>query len=407
MSERSSENSLFKYEARGPRSGRTAALAALYVIEFLVGAEVGVFQIALRRIGLEFGLDDAGMGMLVSLQFVAILISPLLFGHLADKKGKRPVLLIFGAVFFAGTCAILFAAGQVLIGIGIFLVGMGYSISEAVGTAAMADIDPENTVRHINLSQAAYCVGAVVSPLISAKLLDEAGWNWRWLFLCVGIAFASGAAFFYTAGKPVTASGKSWEKGPDEKAGKLTLRALLPVALLAVILFIYIGCENGIVFFSDSFFAEDLAAENVAALSVSFFWLAMIPARILAAVFQKRSGLMLIIAFAAGAILLFIMSRVNSSAAGLVLSFLLGFFCGSVWPSAMSRGIALFPQNSATVTSVLEAACALGGIAFPTVYGYISAASGRRAGYLFLGAAMAAALAAAIFTVCGRRDAGS
>ena len=220
------------------------------------------------------------MGMLVSLQFAAILLAPLLFGHLADKKGKRPVLLIFGNVVFAGTVLILFAGGRTLIGAGIFLVGMGYSICEAVGTAAMADTDPENAVRHINLSQAAYCTGAVISPLLSALLLESAGWNWRRLFFAAGIAFAAGAVFFYLVGKTAAAPGTTGANGTCRGSGKLTRKALLSAALLALMLFIYIGCENGIVFFSDSFFAEDLAAEKGAALSVAVFWLARIPRRI-------------------------------------------------------------------------------------------------------------------------------
>ena len=387
----------------------TGALAALYLIEFLIGYEAGSYQFALQRIGLEFSLDNEAMGVLVAVQFAAIMAAPLLFGRLADKRGKMPILVIFCLVLVTGCLWIFFSQQVILFCIGIFLVGMGYSICEAVGTAAMADIDSKNAARHIHLSQAIYCIGAVISPILSAWICDRSNMGWRALFGIIGILFVFAALFIVMSFRRLSLAvlsptvslpdGSSAEAGPSSpKAG-----GALSVGVFAFLLFIYIGNENGIVFFADSFFTQDIQAGNLAALSISVFWLAMIPSRILCAAFQRQAKHILLGSFLVGTPLLFGMGAVQNVPTGLAVSFLLGFVCAPIWPCAMTLGIQQYPNSSATVTSLLQVACALGGILFPWIFGRLSDEAGRRAGYFFMGSLMAIAFAVYLLWILYRR----
>ena len=82
------------------RRGRLTAVC--FFILFLLGFEAGGFQISLLKIMEAEGFSSGLSGVLVSGQYGAIIIMPLLVGGFADRRGKRRVLtascLIFALV---------------------------------------------------------------------------------------------------------------------------------------------------------------------------------------------------------------------------------------------------------------------------------------------------------------------
>ena len=88
-----------------------AFLPAFCALMFFVGFEMGGFQFALRGISAEFSIDSIGSGLLVAAQYASVILMPLLFGNLADRIGKRIVILSFSVVLLLGCLLASLAAG--------------------------------------------------------------------------------------------------------------------------------------------------------------------------------------------------------------------------------------------------------------------------------------------------------
>ena len=88
--------------------------------------ESGGLQFNLLMISEEFGLSTTQMGNLVSIQYLAFILIPLLFGGLGDKYGKKIIIFLFALCFCSGCLAFLLSSGFLLSLAGAFLVGAGF-----------------------------------------------------------------------------------------------------------------------------------------------------------------------------------------------------------------------------------------------------------------------------------------
>ena len=78
-------------------------LSLLFLLSiFMNGFETGGYQAALLYVGQEFDLSIGQQGMLAAVQLFATMIAPLLLGPLADKIGKKIMLVFFTAARCSG-----------------------------------------------------------------------------------------------------------------------------------------------------------------------------------------------------------------------------------------------------------------------------------------------------------------
>ena len=118
-------------------------LLAAVGLTFFLGFEVGGFQLALLRAGTEFTLTNTSMGFLVAAENAAIMIVAMLFGRIADRFGKKIVLLLGATVFATGCAAMAFTSSPVMLAAFAFVIGGGYGMIESQCSAAV-DVYPEN-----------------------------------------------------------------------------------------------------------------------------------------------------------------------------------------------------------------------------------------------------------------------
>ena len=137
-----------------------------FALIFTLGFEAGGFQISLLSIMENAGVAASLSGVLVSGQYGAIVIMPLLMGGLADRKGKRKFLAIFCFVFAAGCFAMSTLRPFAALFLSAFVIGTGYSVTESLATALLADAHGEKSSKYMNLSQCFFSFGAMISPQI-------------------------------------------------------------------------------------------------------------------------------------------------------------------------------------------------------------------------------------------------
>ena len=168
------------------RGYRLVVLSALMLL--FDGLHLGGFQLAISSASAEFGLGKTGMGLLVAVQFASIIITPMISGGLADRFGKKPLLVAGVCCMLAGCLAAGLSHRLLPFSTGIFLVGSGGIICESVSSAAISDRYPEQSSRYINLCQFFFSTGALVGPILLQAILNRSI-PWRALYAILGAAF--------------------------------------------------------------------------------------------------------------------------------------------------------------------------------------------------------------------------
>ena len=153
-------------------------------------------------VGGPLGSSEAGLGLAAAAFGAATLVLRPFAGRLADRRGRRP-LLVAGALLCA--TAIL---GHIwvddlvgLLGLRIVL-GVAEAFFFVAGYAALADLAPPGRAGEaLSYNSLALYLGIALGPLVGQTLLDVGGFTAAWLG---GFALAAGAAAMVAARLPET-----------------------------------------------------------------------------------------------------------------------------------------------------------------------------------------------------------
>jgi FHS family glucose/mannose:H+ symporter-like MFS transporter len=359
------------YMATG-KINRNLLVYLLYFAVFLNGFEAAGYQTSLSSIGSEYALAGTGMGILAAVQLVAGLIAPLVFGPLADIYGKKKMLVIFFALETAACAGLMFSTGYLIFGAGIFFIGLSVSTIQYVAIAALADLFPLSGGRKIGIITGCYSLGAVAAPIICGRYLDS-GVSWKLLFVILGAAAAVEVLAVHGADFTPGESTRREERESSPK-DKWVLPGLL---LLCAVMFVYVGYENGFAFFVNSYIKDDLNSDR-SYLGLSLFWLAMIPSRVLCGYISRWNRQTLVIASIGAVIASFAVGLAGSPAIAIGLCLPLGFFCGAIYPSVLTRSFDFAGGKTATATGMITAATGLGGASVTVMTGILSQQFGLR-----------------------------
>jgi len=157
------------------------AIALLIFLNGLDGFDVLAISFAAPGIAEEWGIDRSMLGMVLAMEMIGMGIGSILLGGVADRFGRRPLILGCLATMTVGMLAAAMSANltqlmiwRVFTGLGIG--GMLASINAA--TAEFSNARNRNTA--IALKAAGYPVGAVLGGSMAAWLLQS--YDWRAVF---------------------------------------------------------------------------------------------------------------------------------------------------------------------------------------------------------------------------------
>ncbi|RRO18693.1 sugar porter family MFS transporter [Saccharopolyspora rhizosphaerae] len=154
----------------------TAALGGL-----LFGYDTGVISTALLYISPEFELSSVGQQVLVSSLLVGAVIGVLGGGPLADRYGRRRVLLGVVVLFTAATVACALASDAVVVTASRGVLGLAIGASSLVVPTYIAEMAPRRRRGAlVSLHQLMVTVGILASYLVGYAL--SSGGHWRWMF---------------------------------------------------------------------------------------------------------------------------------------------------------------------------------------------------------------------------------
>jgi DHA1 family bicyclomycin/chloramphenicol resistance-like MFS transporter len=156
---------------------RTFALA-LASIALIGPLAVHLYLPVIPAIKASLGISDAQAQLTFSISLFGMAFATLFYGSLADRYGRRPVLLSGLGLFLIGSMISALADGLLTLVLGRLVQAVGAGCGTTlVRTIARDAYGPERLVKAIAYLTMFYTLGPMVSPIVGGLLIDTLGWR--------------------------------------------------------------------------------------------------------------------------------------------------------------------------------------------------------------------------------------
>ena len=154
---------------------------------FLDGFDTQAIGYVAPALAKEWGLTKAALGPVFSAGLFGLMIGALMFGPLADRIGRKKIIIFSTLAFGIGTLATAFVHDvNTLLAIR-FLTGLGLGGAMPNAVAMTSEFSPHR--RRATMVMIMFCgfsIGAALGGLLAAALIPQFGW--RSVFVVGGVA---------------------------------------------------------------------------------------------------------------------------------------------------------------------------------------------------------------------------
>jgi sugar porter (SP) family MFS transporter len=168
----------------------------------LFGYDTGVISGALIFIKRDFGLTTAAEEIVVSGVLFGATIGAIIGGRMADRFGRRRVLLVTAAIFGVGALASAVAPSPTVLILSRIVLGVAIGLSSTTVPVYLSEVSPPKARGSIvSLFQLAVTAGIVSAYLVDYAFARVGGWRWM-LGLAVAPALVFGTGMFFLPETP-------------------------------------------------------------------------------------------------------------------------------------------------------------------------------------------------------------
>lgn len=125
-----------------PVFARVMILVTIILMDILGGAEVDLFVPSFAEIQTHFNVSTVLLEALLSVNFAGYCLSLLFLGGLADRYGRKPIILLGLVIFIVGSSLCLLASSYNFLLMGRFLQGFGVAAPATLCFLIIADLYP-------------------------------------------------------------------------------------------------------------------------------------------------------------------------------------------------------------------------------------------------------------------------
>ena len=137
--------------------------------------------------------DPVMQGVAMTTALVGCLVGAMVAGALADKYGRKPLLIVSAVLFTVSAIATGLFNDFTVFNIARFIGGMGIGIASALAPMYIAEVSPANIRgRMVSLNQMTIVLGILGAQIVNMLLardttvaenmLWDVEWGWRWMF---------------------------------------------------------------------------------------------------------------------------------------------------------------------------------------------------------------------------------
>jgi len=212
-----------------------------------------------------------------------------------------------------------------------------------------------------------FSVGAVAEPLVTLFIVRLSG-SWKAVFLLI-ILFYS----FITVYLLKLDFGTKSDVVP-KGTGPISVKLLREKIFLffCISMFIYIGIEEGVAFWLNTYFDKLYASKQLGTYALSGYWASMIIGRYLAGRFYKYRRFFLKAGLISSLFFIIFGLLSNNSIISLICFIGTGLGFSAIWPILMSMTADNYSDNTGTALGVMMSFGAVGGIVMPLIFGVLA-----------------------------------
>ena len=321
----------------------------------------------------EFGISRATAGLLPFFGFVAYALFSVPVGVLADKRGKKFVLILGLVIVLAGELLpVISISKYVYLVFAIFLIGSGMTVLQVAGNPIMRDVsDPGKYSRNLTFAQFIKSIGSNTAPYV-VPLAVSIGLVWTRIFtIYAAVVFVTLLAVLVLK---IHETREAADKAPVSLGSSFGLLKEPFVFLMVLGIFLYVGAEVGLNSWIASYLKEsfNLDIEKMATLGIGFFLTALAVGRLLGSVilsFMSAKRFFIVSSIIGVLSILGLFMPVKEVAIACV--FLAGLSFANIFPLIFSILIDSKPEKSGELSGLLCMAI-FGGAVIPYLMGLIA-----------------------------------
>ena len=171
--------------ARPMTSFQTRAVLICIIINFIDGFDVLSIAFAAPEIAREWALEPAVLGVVFSAGLAGMVIGALFLSPLADRHGRRTLILIGLAIISVGMFTSALAQDVTTLLITRLITGLGVGgMLSSLTTMVSEYSNARRQKLAVAILQSGYPVGAIIAGFVSVALVSAMGW--RSIFLVGG-----------------------------------------------------------------------------------------------------------------------------------------------------------------------------------------------------------------------------
>ncbi len=169
----------------GGRRGFVTFVATLAAVGgFLFGYDTGVISGVIVLVDHQWRLTHESQEVIVSAVLLGAIAGAAVAGRLADRFGRRKLIVVAAVIFFLGSLGTGLAPSTDWLIVGRVVIGVAIGVASCVVPLYIAEIaPPERRGALVSLNQLAITIGILVSYGID-QIFSGFDDGWRYMFLC-------------------------------------------------------------------------------------------------------------------------------------------------------------------------------------------------------------------------------
>lgn len=340
-----------------------------YSIMFLFAMVLTVLSPLLTEISKTFSLGLAETGIIFTANFLGFVLFIFIGGILADRIGKKRVLVISLAGFTLSLLLLPLVPSFFWAFIAIILIGgFGGSIEGAV-SALITDVNPDKPSFYLNFAQVFFGLGAIVGP-VGAGILITNGFSWQLCYFILGGLSLVFTIILMIMELPVLPKSEKITWGSFKK-----LIADPKLSIVCLCMAFYTGSEIGGWGWMSTFLKQNLKfSATQSSVAVALFWSGMTVGRFICGRLSLRYNIRsIIIALASLSAIVTVLSGFFT-AKWVVMAIIvsMGLAYSSLWPLIASYGGNYHQEYSGTVFAMLISSGGIGAMVIPFIMGVLA-----------------------------------
>jgi sugar porter (SP) family MFS transporter len=150
---------------------------------YLFGFDFAVISGALPFLKDKFNLNEYWEGFATGSLALGAIVGCIAAGKIADKKGRKPGLLIAASVFCISSLFMAFAPNRDLFIASRFAAGIGVGMASMLSPLYIGEIAPAHyRGRMVAINQLTIVLGILITNIVNYSLRNEGDDAWRWMF---------------------------------------------------------------------------------------------------------------------------------------------------------------------------------------------------------------------------------